>query len=532
MIHEHLLLVLSLLIAVAGLQMLSVKLRISFPILLVLGGLAVSFVPGLPAIRLQPDVVFLLFLPPLLYEAAWFTSLSDFVKLRRAILAQAFGLVLITSVAVAFIAHDFVPGMGWALGFLLGGVVAPPDAVAAASVLHGMRVPKSALTVLEGESLINDASSLIIFRFALAAVVTGSFSLGQAASQLGSVMVFGVLIGLVLAQVAFLIHRFLPSTPSTDSLLTLLTPYVLYLGAEQFHTSGVLAVVAGGLYLSARSHRFLSPSARVQANGVWGTFVFLLNGLVFILLGLQLPFVVRGLGETSLASAIGYGLLISAVVIVVRLVWVFVVAYARSILGLRRGHPHPPWKMVFLIGFAGMRGVVSLASALAVPLMLPDKSPFPQRNLLVFITFVVILATLVGQGLALPFVVRWLRFEDDEQAEHDEARRLDAHLADAALRHLRTQGLLDHAELTDEDRTLIEHLAAELTQRGLDEGGEHRTSAPAAKRHHELRMSLIALQRAELEQLRCAAAFGHEVLRHKSDALDLELAAMAARHHA
>ncbi len=473
MVHDHLLLVLSLLFAAFGLHMLSVKLKISFPILLVLGGLAISLWPKLPVVKLDADLVFLVFLPPLLYEAAWFTSFRDFIALRRAIFLQAFGLVLITSLAVAFVTKSLVPGFGWPLGLVLGGIVSPPDAVAATSILHGLPVPKTAVSILEGESLVNDASSLIVFRFALAAIVTGHVSTaGTIATQLLLVVVGGVLLGLALAHGLFLVHRYLPSTASTDTALTVMTPYLLYVAAERFHLSGVLAVVAGGLYLSARSQTFLRATSRVQANAVWGTLVFVLNGLVFILLGLQLPVVVRGLGDTSLGQAIGYGLLVSAVCIVVRLVWVFAAAYARNVVGLRKRGEGPPWKSVFLIGFAGMRGVVSLASALAVPVLLPSGQAFPQRNLLVFITFVVIMTTLVGQGLLLPGLIRLLRFEDDtSEALHAQARALEARLAALSLRHLRET----HGDaLRDEGRpsTLLARLESHYEAFVVGEDGE------------------------------------------------------------
>jgi CPA1 family monovalent cation:H+ antiporter len=388
MLHHELLLVLSLLFAIGVLHVLSSRLGISYPILLVLGGLALSQIPGAPHVSLDPELVFLVFLPPLLYEAAWFTPWKEFWRLRGPIALQAFGLVLFTATAVALFAHAIIPDFSLALGFMLGGIISPPDAVAATSVLHGMRVPRIAVGILEGESLVNDAASLIVFRFALAAVLTGSFVVLDVVGDFFLVSLGGVAVGLAVALLVYRVHRLLPSAPSVDASLTVMTPYLMYLAAEGIHCSGVLAVVAGGLFLSARSHDFLSATSKVQANFVWSTLVFLLNGFVFILIGLQLPRITEGLGPGALPGATRYALAISLLTIVVRFVWVFAAAGA---LRLRRSRsadaPDPDWKALVVVAWAGMRGVVSLASALAVPLALADGADFPHRHLILFITF-------------------------------------------------------------------------------------------------------------------------------------------------
>ncbi len=431
--HHELLVVLILLFVVILVHSVSARLRVSFPILLVLVGLASSFLPELSHVALEPELIFLIFLPPLLYEAAWFTSWREFKRLRGAISLQAGGLIFFTAGAVALVAHAVIPGCSWALGFLLGGIVAPPDAVAATSVLHGLRIPRISVAVLEGESLVNDATSLIVVRFALAAIATGAFVLEQAALQLLWVSVAGVATGLVIAHLLVVLHRFLRAAPEVDTALTLLTPYLMYVAAERVEASGVLAVVAGGLYLSARSRHFLGARARVFAAGTWATVTFVLNGLVFILIGLQLPAVTADLGGLSLLQASGLGLGISAAVIVVRVVWTFPAAYLPSFMPWKpKPRRFPDWKTVTLVGWAGMRGVVSLAAALAIPVTLDSGAPFPLRSLLVFITFVVILVTLVAQGLSLPWLVRRLRFDlpDDAQRRREllEAQ-LSAHVA-------------------------------------------------------------------------------------------------------
>ena len=299
MLQDNLLIILSLLFTVSMLSMLSQKLGISYPIFLVVAGLAIGFLPGIPPIRLQPDLVFLVFLPPLLYAAAWNTSWKDFWQSRRSISMLAFGLVIFTSATIAVVAHALIPDFSLAMGFLLGGIISPPDAVAATSVLQNLPVPKRVVTLLEGESLINDASSLIVFRFALAAITTGQFVLWKAGTDFFLVSIIGIIIGLAIAHVVYAVHRFLPTTPSIDTALTIISPYLMYIAAEHFHYSGVLAVVSGGLFLSFRSHEIFAYGSRIQIMPVWETLVFILNGLVFILIGLQLPDIISGLGQYS-----------------------------------------------------------------------------------------------------------------------------------------------------------------------------------------------------------------------------------------
>ncbi|HEY4155243.1 MAG TPA: Na+/H+ antiporter, partial [Puia sp.] len=439
MLQESLLLILSLLFAVSMLTILSKKLHISYPIFLVISGLLIGFIPGIPAVSLDPDFVFLIFLPPLLYAAAWNTSWKDFWEQRRNISLLAFGLVIFTSAAIAFLSHAMIPGFSLALGFLLGGIISPPDAVAASSVLEELKIPKRIVTILEGESLINDASSLIVFRFALLAVITGEFTFWKATGDFFLVGGLGIVTGLGIAYIIYNIHRLLPTSPSVDTALTLISPYLMYIAAEHFHYSGVMAVVSGGLFLSFRSHIIFTYNSRIQIYSFWETLNFLLNGMVFILIGLQLPQIVGGLNEYSLSTVIFYAVVISLVTIIIRIIWVFPGAYIPRLLSrkIRIGENRPPWKSVFLVAWSGMRGVVSLAAALAVPLTLSGGKAFPQRDLILFITFIVILFTLVLQGLSLPWLIRVLKIGDageDQTAEQEAAIRL--RLAWAALNHM------------------------------------------------------------------------------------------------
>ncbi|MCX2483823.1 Na+/H+ antiporter [Pedobacter sp. MR2016-24] len=430
--HYTLLQYLLLLSAAFLLILLARRLKIAYPIFLVLAGLVISIIPGMPEIHIEPDLIFLIFLPPLLYEAAWWTSWNEFWKWKRPISLLAFGLVFFTSTVVAYTVSSFIPGFTLATGFLLGGIISPPDAIAATAVLKNIRVPKRIITILEGESLVNDASSLTVFRFALAAIVAaGGFSFREASISFVTVTVMGIVVGLAVAHVIYLIHRFLPTTASIDSAFTLISPYLMYLAAEEFHFSGVMAVVSGGLFLSYRSHEiFADGQSRLQTLNVWSTLSIILNGLVFVMIGLELPAIVAGLEGYSLAEAWKYGLLVSALVIAIRMIWIYPGTFIPRWLfkSVRKNEAHPGWKGSFVIGWAGMRGVVSLAAALSLPLTLDNGQPLPERNLIIFITFVVILVTLVFQGLTLPFIIKALKIGEIDPMVPEEQQETEIRL--------------------------------------------------------------------------------------------------------
>jgi len=524
--QENLLLILSLLFLSSMLTMLSEKLRISYPIFLVVAGLLISFIPGLPLISLQPDLVFLIFLPPLLYAAAWNTSWKDFWKYKRPIIMLATGLIIFTSASVAFTAHAMIPDFSLTLGFLLGGIISPPDAVAAASVLQNLSMPKRVLTVLEGESLINDASSLIVFRVALAAVFTGQFFFWKTTGQFFVIASMGILIGLVIANILYAAHRFLPTTGSIDTVLTIISPYIMYITAEHFHFSGVMAVVSGGLFLSFRSHEIFSYNSRIQVYSFWQTLTFLLNGLVFILIGLQLPAITKGLGQYSIPTAILYSVVISLITIIIRIIWVFPGAYLPRLLskGIRLREKRPTWQMVFVVGWSGMRGVVSLASALAVPLTLSTGEKFPHRNLILFITFVVILFTLVLQGLSLPFVIRLLKVKDEE-TENAEEQELTVRLrlATAALDYMQSEHGDDLGDV-DAFRRLKERYERmiEITNKKLLKEEDTAAVASFLPRYRRMLIEIVSVRRKEVQKLRAENIYSEELLRNKEWELDLE----------
>ncbi|RYG32483.1 MAG: Na+/H+ antiporter, partial [Chitinophagaceae bacterium] len=353
--------------------------------------------------------------PPLLYDAAWHTSWDDFVKWRRPISLLSIGLVIATSIGVAMFASHFISGFTLSMGFVLGGIVSPPDAIAAASILKNLKVPKRITTILEGESLVNDASSLIVLRFSLAAVASGYFSLSQATTDFFLSTILGIGIGISIAAIIYLIHRYLPTTASIDAAFTIISPYLMYLGAEQLQYSGVMAVVSGGLFLSHRSNEIFSDGqSRLQSTNVWATLTVVLNALVFILIGLQLPVIVSGLEGYSLREATVCGLLISLLVIIIRLAWIYPATFIPRWLftDIRKKEPAPGWKSPMIIGWAGMRGIVSLAAALSLPITIAANVSFPGRNLIIFITFIVILVTLVFQGLTLPFLIRYIKINE------------------------------------------------------------------------------------------------------------------------
>lgn len=435
---------LAVILAIIFLVMLANKIKIAYPILLVLAGLAISFIPGIPPVKIDPELIFIIFLPPLLYEAAWSTSWKELWRWRRIIGSFAFLIVFLTAFAVALVSSHFIPGFTLALGFLLGGIVSPPDAVSVGAILKFVKVPKRLASMLEGESLLNDASSLIVFRFALITIGTGQFILQEAALNFGWMVFGGIGIGVLIAFVFFKVHRLLPTDVNMDIVLTLVAPYIMYMVAEELHSSGVLSVVSGGLFLATRNHRFLSGSSRLRAVNVWESLVFVLNGLVFMFIGLELPEIVNGLEGVSISAAMGYGVLITAVLIVVRIISaygaVIFTLIVRNFIAVADTR-NPGIKGPFVLGWAGMRGVVSLAAALSIPVQLDNGAAFPQRNLILFITFVVILLTLVVQGLTLPFIIKKFNLPEYDHLLSDEEsyHHMYKQLAQQSLEHLKTK---------------------------------------------------------------------------------------------
>ena len=514
-------LVLGLLAAVAGIAVLERKLPIPYPILLVLGGLLLSLIPGLPPVRITPEIVFVIFLPPMLYPAALFTPWRDFHANLRPILLLAIGLVLFTTVLVGWIAHRLIPELPLAAGFVLGAIVSPPDAIAAIAIAQRLRVPRRIVTVIEGESLVNDATALVAYRFALAAVLTGSVALGSLAARFVLVAVGGILIGLIIGFLTTWIQRKIDDPP-IEICLSLLTPFAAYLPAERLGLSGVLAVVTAGLYHGWRLPEITTSSTRLQAGPVWETIEFLLNGFIFILIGLQLPEVLSALSKYSTAQLVWYGGVMSLAVILIRIIWVYPATYLPRWLSknLRERDPSPPWQYVAIVAWTGMRGMVSLAAALAIPLTIGNHTPFPGRELILFLTFCVILATLVVQGLTLPPLTRWLGVEDDGALQREErSARLKANeaalarLDEIAKSEAGRDGLLERLREEYKDRI------RQLETADSENGGPYRGLFSSEYDH--LAHEALRVERGTLIRLRNERVINDETLRRIQHDVDL-----------
>lgn len=525
-IHSNLLLVMVLFFFMAMLFVLSQRLKISYPILLVIGGLVISLIPGAPVISVDPDIVFMVFLPPLLFEAAWYTNWGNFLKWRRSIFIMGFGLVFFTSLAIAYFSVSIIPGFTLALGFLLGGIISPPDAVAASSVLKGVSIPKRGIAILEGESLVNDAASLTVFRFASIAILTGQFVMSTATTQFLMLSVMGVVVGLVIGHILYIFLRYVAKSSSISTPITLIAPYLMYIVAEHFEWSGVLAVVSGGLFLSFRAGDYLNYHTRIQTKEVWATVGFLLNGFVFILIGLELPVIINGLGEYSMEEAIDYALAICVIVIVLRLIAVYLSAFVPRILfkRVRIKEKSPGWKLPLVVGWAGMRGVVSLASALAIPLTLYDGTAFPHRNLILFITFVVILVTLVFQGLTLPLLIKLIKIEEvDEQASMEEQiDEIRVRLGKESIAYLDkhyAKEMLEHETIARVKEQIIRSVNA--SERAKEEDTRAQLSAVRGL-YNKIMLELLALRRDGLYKIKESKAFDSDVIKEMEYSLDLE----------
>jgi monovalent cation/hydrogen antiporter len=521
-IHSIEIVLLLLLFFVVVFGALAKKLHTPYPIVLVIGGLLLSFIPGIPRITLNPDIVFLVVLPPLLYNAAWLTSWREFSYNLVSILFLAFGLVTFTVVGVSLGVHWFLPGLDWRMGLVLGAVVAPTDAIAAVSIASRIGLPKRIVEILEGESLLNDATALLALEFGIGLLVGGqrpTVMLGFL--RLGYLIVVGVLTGLVIGEIVHQIEHRIDDAP-IEIALSLLTPYAAYLSAEQMHASGVLAVVVCGLYLTRKSSHFFSPSVRVQAWAVWESMTFVLNGLVFVMIGLQLPYVLKTISDHDLRTLTLYAAVFCAFLIVLRLIWVFPGAHIAYLIRrhvLHQKEATPTAKGLFVLGWTGMRGVISLAAAISVPRLLANGEPFVQRNVIIFLTFAVILVTLVLQGLTLPSVIRGLGLAGLSISNQEEvsARRL---MAEAALLHL--EQVRSRADSTDEVYDDIErHYRRRLATLDHEEAHAEPADADFYKKYAALSRELFNVERKTAVELRNQSQIGDELLRELEHELDL-----------
>jgi len=521
---ENISLIIMLLFGITFLGVLSNKYKFPFPIVLVLCGVAISLVPGLPVIALQPDIVFLLFLPPLLYAAAWNTSWYDFKANIRPISLAAVGLVLFTTVLVAVTAHALIPGMGWPLGFLLGAIVSPPDAVAATTVTKGLGLDPKLTAILEGESLVNDASGLIAYKYAIVAVMAGNFALWQAGLNFILVVMGGVAVGLTIGGIMYIVHKNFICDPVIAVTFTFLTPFASYLLAEHFHTSGVLAVVSSGLFLSFNSSVILTHQSRIMSYAVWDVVAFILNGLIFILIGLQLRSIMEGIQDYSKSELVIYGAVISLVVIIIRFIWVLPTALLPRILSrrIRETESFNPRNMV-VFGWAGMRGVVSMAAALSLPLALPDSHPFPHRNLIIYLTFCVILSTLVLLGFTLPWIIRTLKLPVYSIAAEEYNARTQ--IVSNTITYIEENVSQINDELLNNIKSKyeIKYNRLQKTDLPADYFGQ-KGSQPVNifNEFSQLQIDMIGVERQTLIQLQRQGKTGEEVVRKIERELDLE----------
>jgi len=511
-----------LLLAVAALALVARRLTLPNPILFVIGGLLLGLIPTLPKIRLVPEQIFLFVLPPLLFSAALFTSWRDFRANLRPISLLAIGLVLFTTVTVAYLVHYFM-GLPLAAGFVLGAIISPPDAIAATAIADRLQVPRRIVTILEGESLVNDATALVAYRFAVAAVVTGSFSMGQASGRFLIVGLGGILVGLTVGWLAAQFHQRVDDAP-IEITVSLLTPFVAYLAAERLGVSGVLAVVTAGLFLGWRIPELLTFKTRLQGGPVWEMVEFILNGLVFLLIGLQLPEVLRALSREAIPipRLVWDALVISLAVILLRVLWVFPATYLPRLFFKRlcRHDAHPKWQHVAVVAWTGMRGVVSLAAALALPLRADGDAPFPGRDLILFLTFIVILVTLVVQGLSLPPLIRWLGIKDDgAMAREERNARLQAN--QAALARLNEIAERDPTKADALQRLRIEYEDHIRQVEGDDPAAAGTPLRLFSSAYERLSHEALRVERRTIVRLRNQDVISDEVLRRIQRDIDL-----------
>ncbi len=512
---------LGVLLACAALLVAAYRTGLPYPIMLVAGGAAIGFASG-AELELEPELVLVIFLPPLLYSAAFFSSLRDLRANLRPIGLLAIGLTTVTMLAVGVVAHVLIPGLSWAAALTLGAVLSPTDPIAATAIASRVGAPRRFVTIVEGESLVNDATGLIFYRFAVAAAVTGTFSLPEAVGTLAWTAVVGVAIGVAVGVTVAAVRRRIEDAP-TEITISLLTPYFAYLPAESIGASAVLAAVTSGIWLGWRAPLLVTPNTRMQGYAFWEILVFVLNAALFVLVGLQLPTILDAITpEYSAEELVLYGAVISATVIAVRFAWVLPGAYVSRLLSptLRAQDP-APWTVTSLVAFTGMRGAVSLAAALAIPTVLDDGSPFPGRELIVFLVYVVILVTVVGQGLALGPLIRRMGIEpDSSDADRESKARIKA--AKAALARLDEleEEPWARPETVQRMRGLYEFRLRRFKARFDDE--DDGAVEEGSQAYQRLRREVLGAERQEILRLRGDGTINDDVMHRIERDLDLE----------
>ena len=514
------LIVFGLLVAIAALAVLARLVHVPYPVTLVVGGAVIGFLPGVPTVELDPDLVLLIFLPPLLYGAAFFTSVRDLRRNAKPIAELSIPLVLVTMAAVAVAAHEAI-GLEWGPAFVLGAIVSPTDAVAPAEIMRRIGAPRRLITIVEGENLTNDWTALVLYGIAIDAVVTGSFSTWEAIPKFVASGVGGVAIGLVAGRIIREVRARIDDPP-TEITISILSGYAAYLPAEELGLSGVIAAVTVGLYMGWHTPQLTTPLMRLQGIAVWEMLTFILNALLFLLVGLQLPSVVDNLSGHSTGELLLWGVLVSAVVIVVRLAWTLLVSYGVQTTdgSTGSGPRRAPRAERLAVGWAGMRGSVSLAAALAIPLTIHAGSAFPDRALIIFLAFGVILVTLVGQGLTLGPLIAWLGLTDDGLEEHEE-RVARQRVAEAGLARIEELGDPDwiKPESVERARLMLDYRRRRFGALVDGDGDNYEWRTDAWRR---LMYELFDAQREELVGMRNRGDISDEVRRRIERDLDLE----------
>ena len=533
MITRQIQIFLLLLIAVAAVGVAAKRANVPPAILLVLTGLVFALVPGLPAVRLAPEVVLLLVLPPLVYSSAVAMSWREFRFNLRPISLLAIGCVVFTTAAAAGAAH-WLLGLSWPVGFVLGAIVSPPDAVAPLAIAQRMQLPKRILVILEGEGLANDATALILYRFGVVAVSVGAFSFGNAAGEFAIILGGELLWGLAVGWLMLRLRRWVADA-QIEIVLSILTPYAAYWPPQHLGGSGVLATVVAGLYVSWHGFSMISAATRLQGVFFWDVLVYLIEGIVFLVTGLQARTLISQLGTYSWATLLGSAFVITAVVIVARFVWMFPATYLPRwlIAAIARKDPSPPWQWPFVLGFTGVRGIVSLAAALAIPLTTDDGRAFPDRGLILFLTFSVILVTLVGQGLMLPAVIRALGLANAgerelraDKAEEFSARRSAIEAASECLDRITAERKLPD-ELVKRFRKRHEERLAHF-EPVREREDRHRDPTALAD---EIELLLVSAERKRINTLYRQGALNDGARRRLERELDLREANLATHEH-
>jgi monovalent cation/hydrogen antiporter len=498
------------------------KLHLPLELTLLVGSLGIALIPGVPTIHIDSEIIFFVLLPPILFAAAYFTSWSEFTRNIRPISFLAFGLVIFTVCGMALVLKWLVPTLTWPMAFLFGAIISPPDATAAATVTRKVGLPRRLQAVLEGESLVNDATALVCYRFALAALASGEFDLMGSVGQFVLVALGGATVGLAISHLSLrLLLRI--RDPGAEALLTLVTAFVCYFTAEAVHVSGVIATVAGGMYSGRTLPRWATPDTRVEARALWNVTLLAVNALVFTMIGLQLPTILNGLGDLRLADLCIWALILTCAVVAIRFIWVFPATWLPRVLvpGLAKRDPMPSVGVIVVMGWTGMRGIVSLAAALALPETFADGRVFAERPLIIFLAYAVILLTLVIPTLTLPSLLRFLKLEDPDERQGEEARaRIE--MAQAAADHiarLRDNNSYDEALISDLERGYkrqLKRLAPNL------ETNAYSTLDPMEQQRRTLLLELFESERNVLHELRSRGELYDEVFHRLTDELDLE----------